>query len=497
MQKDKNQISIVFNAKIKSYEKLNDKFTKAKCYIQGIGKNRNFTHFSKENVLRNLHTIYYIPVVGHLIETSDGDLYMGSHDVEINLTENGIEYKDLTVPFGFVPYQSEDTLCFEDVLEPNGKIVTYLVGDIILWTGRYPQLLEAVYSDDIYFNESMEVEPILMKPLEEDNNYLDVIDFSYDALCLLGKSDNPEQHTEPCFPCSRIEPYKFSLNSNSEFMSLLEDLKKEFSFYFKKEGDVRLEKEKIFELISEFSLSTEDVDFEAIKDMSEKDIRFELEKISASKTKLNTEGQKYAATYREKLNSLHEVLKDEFITDVNGNVVSETYYWVKDFDDKHVYVEKNTYTSEGSTSVKGRYGYEFSESTRKCSLTSDFEEMVSCWLTLDEKAKLDSSRNTFDLLKQEFDQYKLDFSTPKTEVQKLINSVLDQFEDLSSNNEFIALKEGAYAFSSVDDLLKECYAIRGKSMTKFSLINNENTTLKSPIRKTSEEEPYGGICNSK
>ena len=59
--------------------------------------------------------------------------------------------------------------------------------------------------------------------LEEDKNYLNITDYTYSALCLLGKSDDPEYHTEPCFPMSRVDPYKFSMDD--KFEMLMNELK--------------------------------------------------------------------------------------------------------------------------------------------------------------------------------------------------------------------------------------------------------------------------------
>ena len=35
--------SLKFKAKVKPVEKLNDEFTLCKCYVQGVGKNRNYS----------------------------------------------------------------------------------------------------------------------------------------------------------------------------------------------------------------------------------------------------------------------------------------------------------------------------------------------------------------------------------------------------------------------------------------------------------------------
>ncbi len=52
--------------------------------------------------------------------------------------------------------------------------------------------------------------------------------------------------------------------------------------------------------------------------------------------------QSFSATYRQKREALSNALDSEIVKDGAGNVVSETYYWVDDFDDSYVFVERNT-----------------------------------------------------------------------------------------------------------------------------------------------------------
>ena len=49
---DKKHTSLKFKAKVTPIEKINDEFTLCKCYVQGVGKNRNFSYMSKENIQR-------------------------------------------------------------------------------------------------------------------------------------------------------------------------------------------------------------------------------------------------------------------------------------------------------------------------------------------------------------------------------------------------------------------------------------------------------------
>ena len=266
---DKKHTSLKFKAKVTPIEKINDEFTLCKCYVQGVGKNRNFSYMSKENIQRCLPTLSYAPVVGHLIDKLDedgnptGEKYMGGHDYYIDDDWN---LKSACVPYGVVKADSFD---FETVKEYEDEIETeYLTAEVILWTGRYPELMEAIYSDDFYFNQSMEINVSEFRPYEEDSNYTELTDFTYSALCLLGKADDKTspEHTEPCFVESKVIPVQYSLE-REDFSKVMGELKNELAFYFnkdkidgKEDEVVENEKEEVIETVEEVNEeSTEEV----------------------------------------------------------------------------------------------------------------------------------------------------------------------------------------------------------------------------------------------
>ena len=266
---DKKHTSLKFKAKVTPIEKINDEFTLCKCYVQGVGKNRNFSYMSKENIQRCLPTLSYAPVVGHLIDKLDeagnptGEKYMGGHDYYIDDDWN---LKSACVPYGVV---KADSFEFETVKEYEDEIETeYLTAEVVLWTGRYPELMEAIYSDDFYFNQSMEINVSEFRPYEEDSNYTELTDFTYSALCLLGKADDKTspEHTEPCFVESKVIPVQYSLE-REDFSKVMGELKNELAFYFnkdkidgKEDEVVENEKEEVIETVEEVNEeSTEEV----------------------------------------------------------------------------------------------------------------------------------------------------------------------------------------------------------------------------------------------
>ena len=51
---DLEKVSLLSNLKFSSFEKINENFLKAKCYVMALGKNVNRSYFDKENSLELL-----------------------------------------------------------------------------------------------------------------------------------------------------------------------------------------------------------------------------------------------------------------------------------------------------------------------------------------------------------------------------------------------------------------------------------------------------------
>ena len=220
-------------SKFEFVKPVNKEFSLFKCWVAGVGKNRNMSYISKERMTAALPTLSYAPVVGHLIKNEDGTYRLGSHDAEFDM--DTWEFVPLTVPVGVV---IADSFSYETVNE-YGIDVEYLCAECILWTGRYPELFDCKYSDEIFCAQSMELAVNQYRILEEDSNYTELLDFSFSALCLLGKSDNPELNNEPCFISSRLEPINFSSNNFVAKFNELKEAVKE-CFDTEEEGEVNV-----------------------------------------------------------------------------------------------------------------------------------------------------------------------------------------------------------------------------------------------------------------
>lgn len=442
--------SITFKAKVKPIKPVNEEFTLCKAYVMGLGVNRNFSYISREATDAALPTLGYCPVVGHLIRKEDGTYYMGSHDYTI--TEDW-ELKSITVPYGVVV---EDSFDYEDV-EEFGETVTYLTANIILWTGRYEDLNSAIYSDDFYFNQSMEINPKQWRNYKEDSNYTDIVDYSFSALCLLGKADSEStnghtdenEHSEPCFISASVIPIEFS---KSEFAEAMNEMKEKLSFCLKNQSsttvtDVTMEVD--IDKNNGGSTMAEEIKNEVVDEVTETVVEETLEE-----------------TVENTVEDVAEEVVEETTDETTEEIVEET-------------VEENK--EDASTE-------EVVEETTEETVVEESNEDYSV-LYSELKEKYDALENEVVSLRE----YK---QTKESEERKCAEDALfaDYEETIGETEEFKSLKEKASEFS-LDALKKECLCIVGMySMTNKTKETNKSDSLKFSLEpETSEDEPYGGL----
>ena len=442
--------SITFKAKVKPIKPVNEEFTLCKAYVMGLGVNRNFSYISREATDAALPTLGYCPVVGHLIRKEDGTYYMGSHDYTI--TEDW-ELKSITVPYGVVV---EDSFDYEDV-EEFGETVTYLTANIILWTGRYEDLNSAIYSDDFYFNQSMEINPKQWRNYKEDSNYTDIVDYSFSALCLLGKADSEStnghtdenEHSEPCFISASVIPIEFS---KSEFAEAMNEMKEKLSFCLKNQSsttvtDVTMEVD--IDKNNGGSTMAEEIKNEVVDEVTETVVEETLEE-----------------TVENTVEDVAEEVVEETTDETAEEIVEET-------------VEENK--EEASTE-------EVVEETTEETVAEESNEDYSV-LYSELKEKYDALENEVVSLR-EYKQAK------ESEERKCAEDALfaDYEETIGETEEFKSLKEKASEFS-LDALKKECLCIVGMySMTNKTKETNKSDSLKFSLEpEVSEDEPYGGL----
>lgn len=438
-------------------KELNSEFTLTKVYVMACGKNRNMSYIGKDRVEANLNTLNYVPVVGHLFKDDDGNYRLGGHDFTIDENYN---FVSLCVPFGVVMENSFDW----EIVNEYGTDVEYLTANAVLWTGRYPDLKEAIYSDDVYFNQSMELNVNQYRVLEEDSNFVELLDFSFDALCLLNKSDAPEDNVEPCFISARVEPVNFNAD---DFTAKLEELKTAINkcFNLQKEGE-ELDNTNVTEpVVMENTIdeTTEPI----VESTNETEVRTEATfSISDFQLTANEKWEKIGTAVR----SMGVVTNE-----------SDTWFYLEDFDDDFAYVEKcfYDYASDTITRNYGRVSYSLDDN--KATINSNFEEMRVMWLTLDEADALEEARNNYSAVLAEIETlrpYKL--AAEKTERENAENGVFAKYDShIGSMPEYVELKTKSGEYS-IEELERECLILVGK----FAMSEPKNESVEPEIEPT-------------
>ena len=221
---DKKQ-RIVFEMEPIAYEPMGERLIRVTCYLLGLGINRNGSSFTKEAVVKANAKLPHLPVVGHLIQGPDGMHYLGGHDIKIEDRGNEWEVVPLTVPLGCVAGDKEFE--FVEIMEKDtGTMREYLKVDMILWNHMSP-LFEAAHTEQVYFNNSIEIEVI--DGAWDDTNNFRIDEFEYTATCLLGLDGDKgsPKHVEPCFPESKVYPaFAKGKDFNVQFASLMNEIRK-------------------------------------------------------------------------------------------------------------------------------------------------------------------------------------------------------------------------------------------------------------------------------
>ena len=505
------------------FEKINDEFTKCHCYIMALGKNRNFSYFTKDAVQNAIPTLFNIPVVAHIKTKADGTPYTGAHDRQLIIDDDGVQLVDQTVPFGLVPESSNPV--FEDVTESDGTIATYLTADIILWSGRY-SIMDAKSDDpSTYFNQSMEITINTYEPLAEDNNYTNITDFTFSALCLLGRDiKNPEYNSEPCFPSARVTPIQYSLNDNfkKEFSLMMNEFKK----ISVKDGDKGLaENNNMQEFSVGDKLGTEDkIDIDNTKDSAKNSNSWK----NPGATFLNKCLK--ASNHKALVKEAYAVIPNDVSGDVSINDVGYPHH---DIVDGKMVVDvagvEAAYKRAKQQGVTGdtmdhieKHRKELGLDKQDNSLIENDDKKVEkledtkAKDTVDYKAEYEKIQANYTKLQTEFEEYKKDYATPEKDVDELrtykanktaaehqaqIDAIFakSDFESLKDNKEFIDFKTNV-GDMSLEDIENKCYAILGKvtakSKANFSVKKpNENSSVVVKVDTTpsSDNAPYGGL----
>lgn len=488
MEFNKTQ-TVNFTSKLSDFEVMDTEFTKCKCYALASGDNVNGSDITMQAIDKAIQRgeFYNKPIVAHLYrDENDGSWRVGGHDSKWVISNTSMEVINECIPFGTIPESSN--VRKEEVLEPDGKTVnTYVVMDVILWTGRF-NIMDAAYSDDVYFNQSCEIS--VNEYHYKDNDILAIDDFTFSALCLLNKSSDFSKNVRPCFPSCRVEKIKsFSLDEDKfkqNFELMLDKLKqyesattavqnKETNNNPKTKGEIKMDLSKFTVLLSELKYG-DDCPKYSLLDANEENIYVadmedsKLYSVSYADTEegvvINWDTKKEAdITYAEKTESEENSKFSNILKDFNEK-------FEKDFD-----VRLEAKVKE---------------------IADDAESRLS-----EMKEKFSDIQNSYAVAKEKLDKFEaIEAEKAKEDHINAVKETLERFEKkIGKTPEFIYYKAKVdYEKVDIDAMEKELTLMTGdilmnKKDTNKTFSYNPTSTNVKTVTENETSSRYGNLLD--
>lgn len=174
---------------------LNEQFALVDILLCYAGRNRNRTILRKQDIDRNLPSLYGCPIIAERVIKDDGSEDFGTHGGRIIIDGNGIKYEQTTHALGFITRDAIDSAEWVSMTEKNGHTKhEYLkLSGCVIWHERFEEAKDLLEKD---YPQSMEIS---IKDYEyDDEGYLVIKDFVFTAACVLGSD------VEPCFESACI-----------------------------------------------------------------------------------------------------------------------------------------------------------------------------------------------------------------------------------------------------------------------------------------------------
>lgn len=215
-------------------------FVPAEVYVMYVGYNRKGMYISKESVERSIHTLANIPIVGQYDEYNQNFL---GHQTALGVTLDGdLKYERGTIPLGLVP--ESFTHRWEEVIHSDGTVREYLVVSALIWNR------DLDITKDLLFNNYGQSMEIAIDRSINKNGYVEVQDFHFEALCVLGIDKGQGGHVEPAFEGAKIEVF----SQEGVYLSNVEKMLRDFQQYTLNERGMELNLE---EALAKFNVSKE------------------------------------------------------------------------------------------------------------------------------------------------------------------------------------------------------------------------------------------------
>lgn len=469
---------------LENYKIDDTRFIKVKIWLMHLNENLNNSFFTEESTTKAIPTLANTPILAY-IENDDfsdhrQDLEIKNGDIKISYKCNGI---------GVIPEKNDAH--YEDKVCDDGITRTFLVCNGLIW--RKWNEVEDILNRDLIKSESMELDENGYSGHFNENGYFVFDEFKFFGACLLGKNVTPAMTGA----CAEVQ---FSVNTD-EIKSKLEQFTKfmiqssttEVDINDNKEGGTKMAK------VEDTAVETP---------VAENPVVETPELVEPTENTVTDENvsTSFSATYKQKREALSNTLDSNIVRDANGNIVEETYYYVNDFTDEEVFVEKDYWNASGDYECKyGKFTYTFDADTLTATITGEFVEMIKIWVTKEESDMIEEARLNYENVKTEFETYKENHSYENTEFAALTQfkeekekvekeEILERYASkIGDKKEFVELKDRFMSYT-IDDLNKECVYIRGLYADDSTPVSTSEPNIKFSVEgKEIKETPYGGL----
>ena len=419
----------------------------SKCEIKVfyLGQNRNGSFIDKQVATHMAQTLPGCPIVGYFSENQDD---FRDHGDQMIIDGDGIKFKCLTVPYGFVAPDAKVWFQeFEDTDDFGNKILRiYLMTEGYLWTEQYKEAQRVINEGR---PQSMELDEKTLKghwstDVNRGIDFFIINDAIFSKLCILGED------VEPCFEGANVTAPQIS------------------STFSKDDKFART----LFTMMEELKELT--VNNKGGKSMSDNKEFVVLDTNEAPVTEsAATVIEEVSTTVVEEQPKVEEISETEDKTDLENNIENDNI--IEDFAKKDSKEEEKEEDKE-------------SDDVEKESDDDDKEE--------DEDEKKKTSKNTLEekyaLLEQEYNELKANFEALENQNLELIafkNKVEDKEKDELINSFYMLSDEDKKSVIenkskyTLDEIEKELSVICVRKKVNFNL-DEEKTTENEVVPTT-------------
>ena len=206
---------------------INPLMSSCEIKVLYVGENRNHSFISKDVAIQMSKTLRGAPIVGYYKDTKEDFV---DHGEQIIINNDGIQFKTLTKPYGFVAPDAKVWFQkFEDVDDFGNSIEReYLMTTGYLWTGQFEECKSVIEEGK---PQSMELDDNSLDGywttnVKNNMEFFIINDAIFTKLCILGDK------VEPCFEGAAITKpdisknfYTMDQNFTNTLFSMIQELK--------------------------------------------------------------------------------------------------------------------------------------------------------------------------------------------------------------------------------------------------------------------------------